>query len=125
MKVLAVWNACALVATSGCIAVTNGKIRPGLMRDMSQSSRDPDPTVDPNQELSENPWMPEGELAAPKPGSRSELMQIAGATAAAIMAGAMPMIMFSGTFDENRLFESGSAQPASASTEPTPASQQP
>jgi hypothetical protein len=117
MRPLAVWLSYSLLAASGCIAVTNGKVRPGLMRDFSRSSRDPDPTLNPNAEPTENPWMPEGEAAHPEVGSRSELVQTAAAAVAAIAAGAMPMIVFSGTFDENRLFDVPHSQPAAAEEE--------
>jgi hypothetical protein len=86
---------------TGCITSNVGV---GVLTPMAQlhERRDPDPTVDPNGQPV-NPWAPE--QAQPKPGSRAETALRIGATIAAIAAGAIPAIVWHGTFDENRLFD--------------------
>lgn len=81
-----------------------------------QERRDPSPTAPMIDTPMQNVWAPE--QRAPAPGSRSELIQRSIASIAAIAAGAMPAIVWSGTFDENRLFVK-SPEPA----EPTPAAE--
>lgn len=104
---------CLLLA--GCI--TN-RIGPGALVSMTQQQerRDPNPTAPIIDTPMQNVWAPE--QRPPAPGSRSELIQRSIASIAAIAAGAMPAIVWSGTFDENRVFEK-SPEPA----EPTPAAE--
>lgn len=100
--------ACLLLA--GCI--TN-RIGPGVIVSMTQQQerRDPNPTAPIIDTPMQNVWAPE--QGPPTPGSRSELVQRSLASIAAIAAGAMPAIVWSGTFDENRLFDkSPKAEPA-------------
>lgn len=99
--------ACLLLV--GCIS---NRIGVGALQPMTRQERnDPDPRapiyVPPN---APNPWVTE--QSAPPAGSRAETAQRTAATIAAIAAGAIPAIMWSGTFDENRLFETQQAKPA-------------
>jgi hypothetical protein len=98
---------------AGCIS---NRIGPGVIVSMTrqQERRDPSPTAPIIDTPMRNVWAPEQQMTPP--GSRSEMIQRTVASIAAIAAGAMPAIMWSGTFDENRLFVK-SPEPA----EPTPA----
>lgn len=102
-------RALACLVLCGCI--TN-RIGVGALQPMTRQERnDPDPRapiyVPPN---APNPWATE--QSAPPPGSRAELVQRTAASIAAIAAGAIPAIVWYGTFDENRLVEKPQAKPA-------------
>lgn len=103
------------LALTGCI--TN-RVGPGVLReDWSQPRRDPDPTRNPTEEPSGNPWAsknqeriaPPGE---PKPDSAEEdaptdsrTVDLAKRGAATILAwaaaGWIPLLEYSGTFEED------------------------
>jgi hypothetical protein len=95
---------------AGCI--TN-RIGVGALTPMQRQERnDPDPRapiyVPPG---TPNPWATSEQAAPPPPGSRAEMIQRTAASIAAIAAGAIPAIVWYGTFDENRLFENQPAKP--------------
>jgi hypothetical protein len=92
------WALCALGLT-GCI-ITSSHVGPGVLgSSFQQPPRDPDPRRDPTKEQTTSLWVPEGEAA--KPGTRSYEIQRGAATLAAALAGALPMLTWYGTFDEN------------------------
>lgn len=71
-----------------------------------QRSRDPDPTADPTKEITSNPWAPEHEVGQPAatPASRQEYAVRGIATVLGFLVGGLvPLLVWSGTFDENRL----------------------
>lgn len=88
-----------MIVLTGCI-ITDSHIGPGVLNSSwQQPRRDPDPTRDPTREQTTSPWVPEGEAA--KPGTNSYEAQRAAATIAAVLAGAVPLLTWYGTFDEN------------------------
>jgi hypothetical protein len=96
---------------AGCIS---NHIGVGAIQPMTQQERnDPDPRapiyVPPG---TPNPWATTEQAAPPPPGSRAEIIQRTAATIAAFAAGAIPAIVWYGTFDENRLIEKPQAKPA-------------
>lgn len=100
----------ACLVLTGCISNAVGI---GALHPMQQQERnDPDPRapiyVPPN---APNPWATT-EHSTPPPGSKAEIMQRTAASIAAIAAGAIPAIVWYGTFDENRLFEKPQTKPA-------------
>ena len=107
MQPLALMLACAL-GISGCV-VKQGKLRPGLFIDPT-NSRDPDPTRNFASPPEENSSAPEAGRTPSRPGSTSELVQTATATLAVILAGAIPSLIWTSTFDENKWFEPAPAQ---------------
>jgi hypothetical protein len=108
VPVVALCAACA-----GCISHRVGS---GVLRNMMQPSRDPDPTADFTREQVENPWAepsPPPSPRAQRPADRLVDL-VTGRTAAmiaAVLAGAMPALVWSGTFEENRLFEATPRRP--------------
>jgi hypothetical protein len=102
---------CAFIAAvavgAGCI---DHRVGAGVLRNMMQPSRDPDPTVDFTREQVENPWAEPSRPASPQPQPRSSgrviglLTGRTAATIAAALAGAMPALVWSGTFDEDQWF---------------------
>ena len=99
----------ACLVLAGCISSNIGV---GALHPMQQQERnDPDPRapifVPPSQP---SPWATEH--SAPPPGSRAEIIQRTAASIAAIAAGAIPAIVWYGTFDENRLVETPQVKPA-------------
>lgn len=90
---------CVVVLT-GCIVSQH--IGPGVLNSSwQQPRRDPDPTRDPTKEQTTSPWVPESQAA--QPGTRRYEVERGFATLAAILAGALPMLTWYGTFEENRL----------------------
>lgn len=91
--------AVALLLT-GCLSQHLG---PAVLRpDWDQPRRDPDPTTPLVDDQPINPLVPEADQRAPgSPRARGER---AAATLAAVLAGAIPSIVWWGTFDENRWF---------------------
>lgn len=89
---------CAVVLT-GCIVSQH--FGPGVASSSFQvPRRDPDPTRDPTKEVTQAPWMPE---RPPEPGTRRYEVERGLATLAAILAGALPMLTWYGTFEENKI----------------------
>lgn len=90
-----------IIVLAGCIS---NRLGPGVLRsDWQQPRRDPDPTADFTKEQMTNPWVPEGEAAQAAPGTARYEATRALATAAAIIAGAAPALVWYGLFDENLL----------------------
>jgi hypothetical protein len=85
---------------SACIVSSH--LGPGVLRsDWQEPRRDPDPTADFTKEQTTSPWVPETQAVTP--GTASYQAQRGLAILAAIVAGAVPMIAWYGTFDENWL----------------------
>jgi hypothetical protein len=77
-----------------------------LPPDWQTPRRDPDPTIDFTKEQTTNVWVPgdEAKQTATNPGDRrTELAIRIAALAAILLGGFMPMLVWSGTFDENRI----------------------
>ena len=110
MRVLSVF------VLGGCIVSSH--IGPGVMTNMQAAPRDPDPTRIPNQEQTTSPWVPESEAA--KPGTRRYEAERGLATIAAVLAGAVPMLTWYGTFDENLLGPKRARRTVKRTSEPPP-----
>jgi hypothetical protein len=92
-----------------CAGCLRGSFAPGLLReDWSQPRRDPDPTRNPTEELTGNPWAeeaPAGGTASGRGGpepTRGERISRAAATVLAMVAsGWTPLLVYQGTFEED------------------------
>lgn len=104
--------ACLTSCLSSCIT---SRVAPGVLReDWSQPRRDPDPTRNPTEEPTGNPWASEEEARIGPPGSSEEddpgdedrhTVEIAKRGAATFLAwaaaGWIPLVEWSGTFEED------------------------
>ena len=91
-------GALAVVTALGCVS---SKLGPGVLDPHWQEPpRDPDPTRNPVEEQMTSPWVPEGEAWQPETPAE-ELAARAAATIAASLAGAIPALVWYGSFEED------------------------
>jgi hypothetical protein len=85
-------------------ACTTTYVGPGVMISprWQEPRRDPDPTVDPTKQATENPWQEQQKASAQTLPSYTAEYAIA-ATLAIVLGGFVPMFIWAGTFEENRL----------------------
>lgn len=95
----------SLGLASGCIRGTFGA---GVARnDWSQGSRDPNPMRDPTEEQRANPWTETDHddptaAATALPDDDARVVQTIAVVAAALFGGWIPLLTWSGSFDESR-----------------------
>ncbi len=106
----------ALLAVAVAGACVSSGVGPGVLReDWNQPRRDPDPTRNPTEEPSGNPWAVETEARIPPPGERPAATSPPGADGRGVdlakrgaatflawaVAGWLPIVEWSGRFEED------------------------